>query len=144
MKNTMTSMMLALVLFVGVAQAAHAAEFETPLNTVIVGSCIEESIAITGTIFTSTKTTQVGQYVRLDITDRVKGEGTGLTSGIKYQVSGKTTQRYILTTEELVSFSYKSGFTLVGPGPDNNLTITYIFRQTGTEVVIDSFSASCK
>jgi hypothetical protein len=123
---------------------AKAADFDTPFSQVISGSCVLEDVAVVGVIHTSAKQTQVGDFLRIDVKDWTKGEGTGLSSGVKYQVSGKTTQRIIISTETLVSFTYKNGFQLIGPGPDNNLRITYIFKQDATGVTVDDFKAECK
>lgn len=135
---------LTILLLFAASLSARASDTETPFSQVITGSCILEDIAVVGIVHTSVKLTQVGENLRIDIRDKVTGEATGLQSGFKYQVSGRTTQRFIITSEALESFTYKSGFALVGPGPDNNLTINYIFKQTPEGVIVDQFSASCK
>jgi len=142
MKKLLT---LFIALLLSIPLLAKGGETDTSFSQIISGSCVLEDVAIVGIIHTSSRTTALRDGgIRIDITDRTKGEGTGLSSGIKYNVSGRTTQRFIISSEELESYTYKSGFTLIGPGPDNNLTITYIFRQTTEGVVVDSFLAQCK
>jgi hypothetical protein len=144
MKRTLTTLIAAL-LTLAAPLIARSADTDTPFSTVIAGSCLPEDVAVVGVVHTSTHVTELqGGGIRIDITDKVKGEATGLSSGVKYVVGGKTTQRFILSSDTLESFSYKSGFTLIGPGPSNNLTITYIFKQTPEGVIVDNFNAECK
>ncbi len=142
--KTILSLILGVLLLLS-PLIAKGADTDTQFSTIITGSCLLEDVAVVGIIHTSVRVTELnGGGIRIDITDKTKGEATGLQSGIKYIVGGKTTQRFILTSEALESFSYKSGFTLIGPGPSNNLVITYIFKQDPTGVIVDQFNAGCK
>lgn len=53
--------------------AAHAQtttgkeEYDTPFNTVIVGSCITESVALTSIVHTSVKRTESNGTIRIEV-----------------------------------------------------------------------------
>lgn len=137
-----SSSLILLLLF---TTAAHCqTTYEVPFTRIVEGSCIGESLALTGVLRTTVKQTVIGSGTRIEVKESLKGSGVGLESGVKYQLQGKTTTRIILTTDTLEGYVFKSTFQCIGAGPDNNLTITYTFKQSAEGVIIESFNADCK
>jgi len=134
------------MLFVGPLSARAQTVTDTPFSQMIVGSCAGEDIALKGVLRTTVKRTELKDgSVRIDVKESVKeGEATGLTSLAQYQLRSGTTTRIILSSEALEAYTYKSFLQIIGPGTLSNLKITYLFKQTGEEVVLENFAAECR
>ena len=124
---------------------AQITTYDVPINRVIVGGCITEPVALVGSIHAWGKRTEdKNGMIRIDSRESLQGEGTGLATGIKYQPSGKTTDRTFFSSAGIESVSWKYTFSLVGPGPDNNLVIYHLMKWDGDTLVVDDSKTECK
>ena len=118
---------------------------DVPFSVVIQGTCEDEPVALVGLIRSSSRRSETTDgIIRIDSRDMLKGEGTGLITGTKYQLSNKTTSRTFFSSEGIISVAWRNQLTLIGPGPDNDMFITYVVKQLGDVIVVDDFKGVCK
>jgi len=133
------------------AQTITSRTFDIPFNAIIDGLCEGEPVALIGTVQGTSKRTEFKDgTVRIVGTSLVKGEGTGLTTGVKYQMSGNTVTQLIAgpvgtgSVSGIVSASFRNTFRLIGPGPNNDMFLTYLQKQEGDDIVVEDFKGVCK
>jgi hypothetical protein len=130
------------ILGYGIGWAPHAGAVDTfiiPIDYVATGDCVTQSgevvthedVHLTGQVrVTFEEFVQNDIYHHIDITTYTGVSGVGLTTGITYRGVGTVTYEAEGTLDAQVEDTLVNTFQLVGPGPDNNLSLIGTFHVT--------------